>query len=190
MIRSVTMACTFILAAVLSSAAQSPDAAPAAQSGASKPAASRNSTATPQKKKPKVWTNDEVSKINGNVSVIGGSQTGSSSASYSPSSSADNPSKDSSGQSSRDKQLAGYRDKLRGLRTQLEETDKKISDLRNFKGDNSSASGGIDMNKGYSMTPVAEQIKQLEAKKAQIQDQIDSVESEARKNGFDPGELR
>jgi hypothetical protein len=188
MIRSLIAAGGFILAAILCAAAQSPDAAPPAQSGTSKPAASAGSAATPQKKKPKVWTNDEVSKINGNVSVIGGAQASSSSAS--PSSSSENAPKDPSGQSSREKQLAGYRDKLRGLRTQLEETDKKISDLRNFKGDNSSASGGINMNQGYSMTPVADQIKQLEAKRGQIQDQIDSVESDARKNGFDPGELR
>lgn len=188
MTHSIIAACGFILAGALCGAAQSPDAAPPGQSGASKPAASGSSAAAPQKKKPKVWTNEEVSKINGNVSVIGGAQASSSPSS--PSSSSENPSKDPSGQSSREKQLAGYRDKLRQLRTQLEETDKKISDLRSFKGDNASASGGINMNQGYSMTPVADQIKQLEAKRAQIQDQIDSVESEARKNGFDPGELR
>ena len=203
MIRALILAVMFALSTSLSCGAQSPDATPPAQSETSKPAAPSTSAAGSQKasakattaqdssqqkkKSKKVWTNDDVSKINGNVSVIGGAQEGSSS---STSSSSENSSKDPSAQSSREKQLAGYRDKLRGLRAQFEEMDKKISELRNFKGDNSSASGGINMNQGYSMTPVADQIKQLEAKKAQLQDQIDSVESEARKNGFDPGDLR
>lgn len=202
MIRTLILAVTVFLVASLSCGAQSPDAAQPAQSETSKPAPSSSSAtgsqktpakAMPQdpsqdkKKTKKVWTNDDVSKINGRVSVVGGAQEGPSSAA--PSSS-ENPSKDSPGQSSREKQLAGYRDKLRGLRAQLEETDKKISELRSFKGDNTSVSGGINMSQGYTITPVADQIKQLEAKKTQLQEQIDSVESEARKNGFDPGELR
>jgi hypothetical protein len=202
--RSFILAVILVLSASLFCSAQSPDAAPPAQSDTAKPAASTSSAATspkpsakatpaqdgsPAKKKPKkVWTNEEVSQINGNVSVVGGAQASSSSSGSSASSA--NPSKDAAGDSSREKQLGGYRDRLRKLRMQLEDTDKKLSELRNFKGDNSSASGGINMNQGYSMTPVAEQIKQLEAKRAQIQDQVDSVESEARKNGFDPGELR
>ena len=72
----------------------------------------------------------------------------------------------------------------------MEATDKKISQLRNFKADNTSASGGINMNHGYSMTPVEDQVKQLEEKKKQIQTQIDAVEDQARKNGFEPGQLR
>jgi uncharacterized protein (UPF0335 family) len=40
------------------------------------------------------------------------------------------------------------------------------------------------------MTPVEDQVKELEAKKKQIQGQIDSVEDQARRNGFEPGQLR
>jgi uncharacterized protein (UPF0335 family) len=46
------------------------------------------------------------------------------------------------------------------------------------------------MNHGYSMTPVEDQVKQLEEKKKQIQAQIDALEDQARKNGFEPGQLR
>lgn len=46
------------------------------------------------------------------------------------------------------------------------------------------------MNHGYSMTPVEDQVKQLEDKKKQIQAQIDAVQDQARKNGFEPGQLR
>jgi hypothetical protein len=62
--------------------------------------------------------------------------------------------------------------------------------LRNFKADNSSASGGINPNHGYSMTPIPDQIKQLEEKKKQMQDRIDAVMDEARKKGIEPGQLR
>lgn len=40
------------------------------------------------------------------------------------------------------------------------------------------------------MTPVADQIQQLEDKKKQIQDQMDAVLDEARKKGIEPGQLR
>ena len=40
------------------------------------------------------------------------------------------------------------------------------------------------------MTPVADQIQQLEDKKKQIQDHMDAVLDEARKKGIEPGQLR
>jgi hypothetical protein len=102
----------------------------------------------------------------------------------------DNFQKTAPGPGGRDKQATAYRERLHQLNNELETIDKKISQLRNFKGDNTSASGGINMNHGYSMTPVEDQVKQLEEKKKQIQAQIDAVEDQARKNGFEPGQLR
>jgi uncharacterized protein (UPF0335 family) len=46
------------------------------------------------------------------------------------------------------------------------------------------------MHRGYYMTPVEDQVKELEEKKRQVQAQIDAVEDQARKNGFEPGQLR
>ena len=139
------------------------------------------------KTKPKkVWTNDEISNVGGNgaISVVGKTGGGDSNP---PS---DNFQKTAPGSVARDKQAATYRDRLHQLNNELEATDKKILQLRNFKADNTSASGGINMNHGYSMTPVEDQVKQLEEKKKQIQAQIDAVEDQARKNGFEPGQLR
>jgi uncharacterized protein (UPF0335 family) len=62
--------------------------------------------------------------------------------------------------------------------------------LKDFKGENSSPTGGINMNQGYDMVPVEDQVKQLEAKKKKLETQIEDVENEARKNGIDPGKLR
>jgi hypothetical protein len=151
------------------------------------PGTSAQTTTVKAKTKPKkVWTNDEISNVGGNeaISVVGKTGGGDSNP---PS---DNFQKTAPGSVARDKQAATYRDRLHQLNNELEATDKKISQLRNFKADNTSASGGINMNHGYSMTPVEDQVKQLEEKKKQIQAQIDAVEDQARKNGFEPGQLR
>lgn len=140
--------------------------------------------ATKDKKKPKkVWTEDDISKVGG-ISVVGDSSASTSGKSSSQ------PAGAKSDDSAQGKQIDYYRDQLRQLQVQLDVTDKKINDLRNFKADNSSASGGINPNHGYSMTPIPDQIKQLEDKKKQIQDKIDAVTDEARKKGLEPGQLR
>jgi hypothetical protein len=165
------------------SQAGSDTAKPAAQSSG----ASAQTTTEKGKTKPrKVWTNDEISNVGGDraISVVGKADGGDS-----------NPPSDifqktAPGPGARDKQAAAYRERLHQLNNEMEATDKKISQLRNFKADNTSASGGINMNHGYSMTPVEDQVKQLEEKKKQIQAQIDAVEDQARKNGFEPGQLR
>src|ERR1700730_4106113 len=148
---------------------------------------SAQTTTEKAKTKPrKVWTNDEISNVGGDraISVVGKTGSGDSN----PSS--DNFQKTTPGPGARDKQATAYGERLHQLNNEMEATDKKISQLRNFKADNTSASGGINMNHGYSMTPVEDQVKQLEEKKKQIQAQIDAVEDQARKNGFEPGQLR
>jgi hypothetical protein len=147
---------------------------------------SAQTTTEKAKTKPrKVWTNDEISNVGGDraISVVGkaGGDSNPPSGIFQ---------KTAPGPGARDKQAATYRERLHQLNNEMEATDKKISQLRNFKADNTSASGGINMNHGYSMTPVEDQVKQLEEKKKQIQAQIDAVEDQARKNGFEPGQLR
>jgi hypothetical protein len=161
-------------------------------SDAAKPVAQSSSssadTITDQAKtKPKkVWTNEEIAGVGGDgaISVVGKVGSGES-----------NPSsndfqKTAPGSSARDKQAAAYRDRLHQLNNQLETVNKKISELRNFKADNTTPSGGINMHHRYDMTPIEDQVKELEEKKKQIQAQIDAIEDQARKNGFEPGQLR
>ena len=158
-------------------------AKPAAQSSSS----SANTTTDQSKTKPKkVWTNEEIAGVGGDgaISVVGKAGGGES-----------NPTSNSSQKnaavlSARYKQAAPYRDRLRQLNNQLETIDKKISELQNFKADNSSPSGGINMHQRYDMTPVEEQVKELEEKKKKIKARIDAVEDLARKNGFEAGQLR
>jgi hypothetical protein len=180
-------------------------AKPAAQSQSPTPAASQAHTLSsdanaaapkdqpsdkdPAKKKPKkVWTNEEMSTVHGTISVVGDpEQANAASDSRKWNSDSD------SGKSNdleREKVVANYREQLRQLRGQQDAIDKKITDYRNFKADDASPSGGINVRNRYSMAPMEDQIKQLEDKKKQIQARIDAIEEEARKNGIEPGELR
>src|ERR1700686_4933938 len=140
---------------------------------------SAETTAQKAKTKPKkVWTNDEVSNVGGDgaISVVGKASAGDSN------SSSNSVQKSAAGSSAREKQAATYRDRIHQLNNQLETIDKKIAELRNFKADNSSPSGGIDMHHGYYMTPMEDQVKALDEKKKQIQAQMDGVEAQAGKN--------
>jgi hypothetical protein len=159
------------------------DAKPAVQSSGN---AAETTTDKAKTKPKKVWTNDEVSNVGGDgaISVVGKASAGDSN------SASNSVQKSATGSSAREKQAATYRDRIHQLNNQLETIDKKIAELRNFKADNSSPSGGIDMHHGYYMTPMEDQVKALEEKKKQIQAQIDAVEDQARKNGFEPGLLR
>ncbi len=160
--------------------------APAAAKTADGNEQAANKDASKNKKKPKkVWTEDDISKVGG-ISVVGDSSP----ATPAPGRSSSQANPGNSGDSAQGKQIDYYRDQLRQLQAQLEVTDKKINDLRNFKAENTSASGGINPNHGYSMTPIPDQIKQLEDKKKEIQDKIDAVTDEARKKGIEPGQLR
>jgi len=145
-------------------------------------ASAQNSTTTERKKPKKVWTNDEIGSVKGGVSVVGDGKR-ESSGSTGEESPAD------SNRAHRE-MVRNYRDQIRQLRDQIAAADRRIEQLKGFKGENTSPSGGININQGYNMVPVEEQVKQLEEKKKKLEAKIEDVEVEARKNGVDPGELR
>jgi len=157
----------------------------------SKPAATEKAPAstTPAKKpetaqKPKkVWTDDDMGSLKSSVSVVGTRNQP-----QNQMESADDP---SDGKTDPHAQLVRrYRDSIDSLRTQIGEAEARIAQLKNFKAENGSPSGGINPNHGYNMLPPEEQVKQLEARKRQLQDKIEDLENQARKEGIDPGELR
>jgi hypothetical protein len=190
----VFVSAAFVCAAQSSSGSSQQSPAPAPPPSSTAPTAAKTADAKDQpadkdapkdKKKPKkVWTEDDISKVGGSISVVGNDSAST------PGRSSSQPAGASSEDSAPGKQVDYYRDQLRPLQAQLDATDKKIDELRNFKADNSSATGGINPNDGYSMTPIPDQIKQLEEKKKQIQDKIDALTDEARKKGIEPGQLR
>jgi multidrug efflux pump subunit AcrB len=168
--------------------AQSTDSGPQPQSqtpaAAAPQTASQESNATgaaasgqTKKKTKKVWTNEEMSSVGGNVSVVGDSSQTRHAEGTTNVTNANNA-----------QRIAAYRNQILQYRKQMDALDKQIADFRNFKADNSS--GGMDPHIRYTMTPSEDRIKQLEDKKKQIQAKIDTLEDAARKEGIEPGQLR
>jgi ribosome-associated protein YbcJ (S4-like RNA binding protein) len=177
--RSVTILAGMLFFAALPVWAQSQDSGSSAKSGTSDSSAPANSA--PEKKKTKkVWTNDEIGKTGGAVSVVGEPGATDSETKKKPASAKDD---------FRQRQIDDYRNKLSKLQSQINAIDKRINQLKNFNGQNSSPSGGINIYQGYDMVPVPDQIKQLEAKKKELRAKMDDLETDAHKNGITAEDL-
>ena len=162
--------------------AQSQDSNSKGKPGTSDAVVPSNSTA--DKKKPKkVWTNDELPKTGDGVSVVGepGADT----------SDADKTSDSASATlDPRQRQIDDYKKPLSSLQSQINSIDKRLEQLKNFKAENGSPSGGLYINKGYDMVPIPDQIKLLEEKKKQLRAKMDDIETDAHKNGVTADDLR
>ena len=160
-------------------------AAPPASNQQSSPTASGQSSppAGKTEKTKKVWTNDEVGSLQGAVSVVGtnrGTEGKAPSAQNGVGAAAE----------ARHGKILRYRAAIAELRKKIDAGDQRIAQLKNFKADDSSPSGGINPNRGYNMIPLDEQVKQLEEKKKQLLASIEELENQAKKEGIEPGELR
>lgn len=89
----------------------------------------------------------------------------------------------------KDAQAARLKEQLTKLQAQLDDTDRKLAELRKFNGDNAPDTA-IRLNHGLNRTSVADQITKLEAKKKQLQEQIQNNYDQARRSGIEPGALR
>jgi len=130
-----------------------------------------------KKKTKKVWTNEEMPSVGGNISVVGDSSRAHHAEGTTNSTNGNNA-----------QRIAAYRKQILQYQKQLDALDKQIADFSNFKADNSS--GGMDPHGRYTMTSTEDRIKQLEDKKKQMQAKIDAIEEAARKEGIEPGQLR
>jgi hypothetical protein len=169
-------------------AAQSPDSGNGTP-GASKPTAAPQDSvnSTGEKKQPKkVWTNDEMSSIHGKVSVVGDAK----SAPGGQQKKAPGEATRSANDDARSQQIENYRSQIQDVRSQIEAIDQRVAQLKSFRAENTSPSGGINPNHGYNMDPIEDQLKQLEAKKKQLESRIEDIEVEAQKKGIEPGDLR
>jgi hypothetical protein len=168
--------------------------------------ASSSDGSTAAKPKPKkVWTNDDMADVTGTISVVGtptpqrsARPQGASSISSFQQPEATKPGQNKApdvkkpGDNSVDpKTLAQLRQQLQKLQTSIDQLDKQIDQLKG-------ASQGDTKNLGilksdpsqYSMEPVPDQIKALEAKKSGLQAAMDQLLDAARASGIEPGQLR
>jgi len=125
------------------------------------------------KKTKKVWTDEDLHGLGG-VSVVGDGKANSRSHSH---------------YNGKDGAAAGYKQQLAKLQAQLDDINSKIAELHHFNGD-SGKDTAIQTNHRLNRGSIADQITQLEAKKAQVNEQIQKIYDEARHNGIEPGALR
>jgi hypothetical protein len=156
-----------------SSAGQSAPAGPSTATAPSQDSAS----ATPDAKKKKVWTNDDVGNLTGPVSVVGNSKNAGKA----------DPGADGGADS---QYIANTKKELAKLQSQLDDTNKQLIALKDFSQGKAPEPTGYQIGKGYGRIPVDQQIANLEQKKRELQDKIDALFDEARKKGVLPGQLR
>lgn len=83
-----------------------------------------------------------------------------------------------------------YREQIAPLRGELDRIDSEIRRIRDFKVNPSSGGNAMGLGQSnMSLTPENE-ILQLEKKRGEVLAKIDDLESQARRNGIDPGVLR
>lgn len=150
----------------------------AAPNGAATQAQGSSSTAaSADTKKKKVWTNDDVSGLNGPISVVGDKKN-----SGKPGATADGKA---------DPQyIANTKKQLEKLQSQLDDTSKQLTALKDFSAGKQPEPTGYPISKGYNRVPVDQQIAGLEDKKKQLEERIGALLDEARKKGVLPGQLR
>ena len=167
------MAVAFAIATL----AQQTTNAPATPAPTQKPPAAGTDRDSKQPKPKKVWTEDEVGKLNGPVSVVGSEKSNHESA----------ESSESRGNAAN---AASLRTQLAKLQAQLDDADHKIAQLKNIQSGATSGDSELQLHHGYNMESLPDQIKKLEEKKKDIQNQMDAIYEQARKNGIEPGQLR
>jgi hypothetical protein len=149
----------------------------ASQSQASTQAPPKDSATPANAEKPKkVWTNENLADSNGHVSVVGDPKNAAKAG--------------TSGQRADLQYIANTRKQLEKLQSELDDTNKKLANLRDFAAGESVSYSGYQYRKGYDREPVGDQIRELEEKKKQTQAKIDALLEEARKKGVEPGQLR
>jgi hypothetical protein len=141
-------------------------------------ASSATSTATAAKSPSanKVWTNDNISQVSGSISVVGDKR---------------NQKTDITAAKSADPgTVSRIRQDLQKLQLQLDDLNRKLISFKDFQQGETVAGGDDENSKGYTRTPVNQQISALEQKKKKLEAQIDALVDEARKKGILPGQLR
>jgi hypothetical protein len=159
------------------------------------------SGAAAKPKPKKVWTNEDMGEVTGTISVVGTPQqqrqspTPSRISSFQaavPSGSAGKTPEAKSKDGSVDpKTLADLRKTLQKLQANIDQLDRQIEQLKGASQGDSKNLGVLTSDPSrYSMEPVPEQIKALEAKKKAVQATMDNLLDTARAVGIEPGQLR
>lgn len=145
-------------------------------------------------KEKKVWTNEDLEQLRStsHISVVGQVAPPETPAvtAEQPGAAETEKAGAESEQIASEKDPKTYRQKLEPMRAELERIASEIRRLREFRASGQTVMNGLDFNKeNMSLTP-ENQIQQLEARRREVQQQIDAIEDHARRNGIAPGDIR
>jgi hypothetical protein len=79
---------------------------------------------------------------------------------------------------------------LKKLQEQLADVNLKLDNFRKFQQGENVSSAGRDLSKGYTRTPIEQQVATLQEKKKQLELQLDALYEQARRKEIEPGQLR
>jgi len=152
----------------------------------------------PPKQKPKkVWTNEDLEALRNRVRLSdfeGGAAPppaesapqaapGEATAATGAAAAAAGPAYD------RAKDPEWYRQRLAGMRAEVERIGAEISRLREARTRGTQTNVALGLGQSGGLSP-EDQIASLERRRAQVQQQIDELEDQARRNGIEPSRLR
>jgi hypothetical protein len=193
MIRAFVVSVGFLAAGTLMGAAC---AEAQSQQGVDQASATHAATVKPKK----VWTNDNLSEVSGVISVVGTPTPSKQTVAPSKISSLQPAKPESTGKTQTanandgsidPKMMAELKQAVQKLQVNIDQLDRQIDQLKGASHGDSKDLGVLTSDPSrYSMEPVPDQIKALEAKKKSQQALLDNLLDSARAVGIEPGQLR
>ena len=140
------------------------------------------------KPKRKVWTNDDLQNLKPGapISVMGGAQPAATAAGEPGEPAAADGAAESAPNPEDTREY--WQERLKPLREELAKIDQQSRQFRTGRGQ--AASNVIDINTNAGGISVADALQRLERRRAEIQQEITALQTEARRKGVPPGYVR
>ncbi len=142
-----------------------------------------------QSRQPKVWFNEDLERLGGEVSVVGsagapaasagGEAEGGEAAAAEGGAAAGGESKP---EPPKEDTAEYWQQRLAPLRAEMAQIDQQLNQFRSNQG--KAASNSMSLSTDAAGADVQDTIRRLEQRRAQIQQQIDDVQAEARRKGI------
>jgi hypothetical protein len=146
-------------------------------------------------RRPRVWMNEDIENLarrqGGGISVVGTAAAPASSAAAEGEAEAEEreegePAPEPKAPKETDPEY--WQQKLKPLREQLSQIEAQLSSLRSQQGQ--ASSNALSVTGTNPGADVADTIRRLEAQRAQVQQQIEDLQAEAKRKGIPPGAVR
>jgi hypothetical protein len=143
----------------------------------------------PEKKAKKVWTNDDLTTLPANSAVSTASGAPAAAEGAGAEAGAEKPAA-KPGTLPPDKDPKVYKEKLDALRKQLADVEAKIKEAQDAISGSQGGSNAINLTQKPGTLRPEDLLASLQKQRDSIQQQIDDLESQARKNDISPGDIR